>query len=164
SRPFVNVSTKTVRWAAWVRAGASSMAMGLLSAAGDGDEQSDLLARAQRARALRVLARDHGQDGRQRGRDGGLGAGEAVEQLGHRGGFREVEAEHGCLRAPGQPGSESDAYLHCCARAYAAGSATSRTISTSSRTFSAPISPRYGLIPHSVCVSGIVAVTRPSAE
>ena len=89
-----------------------------------------------------MLAGDDRQRRGQRGRDAGLGAGEAVEQVGHRGAVGEVEAEHGCLSEPGQPGSESDAYLHCCARAYAAGSATSRTISTSSRTFSAPISPR----------------------
>ena len=76
---------------------------------------------AQRARALRVLAGDDRQRRGQRGRHAGLGAGQAVEQVGHRGAVGQVEAEHGCLSEPGQPGSESDAYLHCCARAYAAG-------------------------------------------
>src|ERR687885_89547 len=56
SSPSVNVSTKTVRRAAWVVTGTSWMAIWLLSTAGDGDEQRDLLAGAQRPRALRVLA------------------------------------------------------------------------------------------------------------
>jgi predicted ester cyclase len=60
-----------------------------------------------------VLAGDHRQRGGQGGRDGRLGAREAVEQLGDRGAVGDVEAEHGRLREPSEAGAESDAYLHC---------------------------------------------------
>ena len=50
-----------------------------------------------------------------RGATAGLGAGQAVEQLGHRGAVGEVEAEQRVpQRAGPAQGSESDAYLHCC--------------------------------------------------
>jgi hypothetical protein len=108
----VNVSTKTVRCAACVRMGVDSS---VISTSGHGNEQRDLLAGGQPPRALRVLAGDHRQRRGERGRDAGLRAGEALQQLRDRRAVGDVEAEDGSLREPGEAGAESDANLHCLA-------------------------------------------------
>src|SRR6185503_8656372 len=92
---------------------------GRRSAAGDGGEQGELVAVAQRVRALRVDTGDDGQRRVQGARDLRLVRGEAIAGVGDRRALVELERVQRRGGEAGEPGAEADADLHT-ARAYAA--------------------------------------------